>query len=196
MVGQTGRDGVYVGRRNLRGYGGHVYVHIPASLASLNGLSRRVVVTATLNSRGCGQVGDRLDGSTFRFTGYLAPAGGSYRISFPQDYSKALVELVGCASVDLWLEPVPEAQAQPPAPASNLKPATPKPQPKSTPAEAPKPLIPQQPQPRLKPLEAAKARVEERLEGIEGSEDYLVDLGRPGSLSRLSRILGLKAKRW
>jgi hypothetical protein len=195
MVGQTGRDGVYVGRRNLRGYGGHVYVHIPASLASLNGLSRRVVVTATLNSMGCGQVGDRLDGSTFRFTGYLAPAGGSYRISFPQDYSKALVELVGCASVDLWLEPVPEAPAQPPATASSLKPSTR--QPRSTPAEAPRPSIAQsEPQPRLKPLEVAKARVEERLEGIEGSEDYLVDLDRPGGLSKLSRILGLRVKRW
>jgi hypothetical protein len=107
--GQASNFGVYMGRRNLRGVE-RVYVHIPASLATLNGLdkSRRVVVTATLNSGGCGQIGDRLDGSTFRFTGYLARAGGSYRISFPQDYSRALVELAGCASVDLWLQPVVE----------------------------------------------------------------------------------------
>jgi hypothetical protein len=107
--GQASNFGVYMGRRNLRGVE-RVYVHIPVSLAALNGLdkSRRVVVTATLNSGGCGQLGARLDGSTFRFTSSLAPAGGSYRVVFPQDYSRALVELAGCASVDLWLQPIIE----------------------------------------------------------------------------------------
>jgi hypothetical protein len=103
-----GQFGVYMGRRSLRGRGDRVYVHIPASLVSLNGLAGRVVATATLNSRGCGQIGDRLDGSTFRFTGYLARAGGSYRLVFPKDYSEVLAELAGCASVDLWLQPVVE----------------------------------------------------------------------------------------
>jgi hypothetical protein len=101
-------QGVYMGRRSLRGRGGRVYVHIPASLVALNGLAGRVVATATLNSRGCGQIGDRLDGSTFRFTGYLARAGGSYRLLLPKDYSRPLVGLAGCASVDLWLQPVVE----------------------------------------------------------------------------------------
>jgi len=110
QAGGRGQAGVYVGRRNLRGRGVYVYVHIPASLVVLNGLdkARRVVVTATVNSRGCGKLGVRLDGSTFKFTGYLAPTKGSYRLSFPQDYSKALVELAGCASVDLWLQPIVE----------------------------------------------------------------------------------------
>jgi len=106
--------GVYVGRRILRSGRilrsdvEHVYVHIPASLVALNGLAGRVVATATLNSRGCGQLGDRLDGSTFRFTGSLARAGGSYRLLLPRGYSEVLIELVGCASVDLWLQPVVE----------------------------------------------------------------------------------------
>jgi len=106
--GQASNFGVYMGRRNLRGRGGHVYVHIPASLVALNGLAGRVVATATLNSRGCGQIGDRLDGSTFRFTGSLARAGGSYRLLLPKDYSEVLIELAGCASVDLWLQPIIE----------------------------------------------------------------------------------------
>jgi hypothetical protein len=107
---------VYVGRRTLRsgrilGDGvERVYVHIPASLVVLNGLdkSRRVVVTATLNSRGCGPLGVRLDGSTFRFTGHLKPVRGSYRVVFPKDYSEVLAGLAGCASVDLWLQPIIE----------------------------------------------------------------------------------------
>ena len=105
-----GQPGVYVGRRSLRGRGVYVYVHIPASLVALNGLdkARRVAATATINSRGCGPLGVRLDGSTFRFTGYLAPAKGSYRLVFPKDYSEALIELAGCASVDLWLQPIIE----------------------------------------------------------------------------------------
>ena len=108
--GQASNFGVYMGRRNLRGYGGHVYVHIPASLVALNGLdkTRRVAATATLNSRGCGPLGGRLDGSTFRFTGRLSPVRGSYRLVFPRGYSEALIELADCASVDLWLQPVVE----------------------------------------------------------------------------------------
>jgi hypothetical protein len=106
--GQASSFGVYMGRRNLRGRGVYVYVHIPASLVALNGLAGRVVATATLNSRGCGKLGDRLDGSTFRFTGSLARAGGSYRLLLPKDYSEVLIELAGCASVDLWLQPVVE----------------------------------------------------------------------------------------
>jgi len=192
-------SGVYMGRFTVRSYRGYIYVHLRPSIVESNGfhVNRKVMVTAILDGSRCS--GSPHSRVVLRFKATVTRVRSSkgytaYRVIIPSSYRELLKPLAGCAKLDVWFEPIP--QAQPPATASSLKPV--KPQPRISPAEAPRPLIPQPAQPKLKPLEAVRARVEERLEELEGegSEDYLVDLGRPGGLSRLSRILGFKVKRW
>jgi len=196
MVFGVEPSGVYVGRLTVRSSRNLVYVHPRPSIVEAAGfhVNRKVRVTAILDGSRCS---DSPRGVVLRFKAtVMRLPERRYRVVIPSNYRELLKPLAGCAKLDVWLEPEAPAQ-QPPATPSSLKPATPsRLQPRGHQAEAPKPIVPQ---PKLKPLEAARARVEESLgEGLEGegSEDYLVDLGRPGSLSRLSRILGFRVKGW
>jgi hypothetical protein len=105
--------GYYVGRRVIRGYRDRLYIHVPAKImkALSLGESRKVKVSMVLYTDSCQS--QAFNGVVLKFVAKPFPSGrfgSSYRITIPSNYGWLLSKLAGCASVDVWLEPLREEQ--------------------------------------------------------------------------------------
>jgi hypothetical protein len=98
-------SGLYAGRCVIRTGGGRTYVHVPAEVVD-EIRSRRVRVTAIVNSERCGS--RALHGSVFTFIASLVKVGSTYRINIPSRYAQMIAKLADCGSLDLWLAPLTE----------------------------------------------------------------------------------------
>jgi hypothetical protein len=94
--------GLYVGEHEIRVAGGRAYIHIPVK--AVEGFkSRRVRVIARVEATKCE---DRsVNGSILSFPATLVNAGGTFRINLPSYYLSLALKIVGCGSLQVWLEP-------------------------------------------------------------------------------------------